>query len=180
MTDTRISVWELQEYWNYIETLEPGQVIERHIHGSQMPLWDKICSELGWRVHKLDDGYFDRKRFGYCGVYRLIGLATNEAVSPATISRSCGEDSTGTLYVGESGWLNERVNQMRRSLRGEGTHGASSLWSRSEILQSKFPREKLGVAMLFTNPKMHPWIESDLMSAYLNSFGDTPPLNCSF
>lgn len=133
MTETRISVGELQEYWRYVETLKDGQVLERHVGGSQMPLWDEICYGLGWRVYKLDDGYFDRKRFGYCGVYRLIGLAINEAVSPATIGRACGDDSTGTLYLGESGWLNERLNQMRRSLHGEGTRGASRLWRHSEF-----------------------------------------------
>ena len=47
MEATQISVSELEEYWEYIENLKDGDVIERHIGISQMPPWNEICSELG-------------------------------------------------------------------------------------------------------------------------------------
>jgi hypothetical protein len=180
MPEKQISVHELKQYWEYIGNLKSGQLIEHHVGTSEMPPWDEICYELDWRVLKADDGYFDKKRFGYCGVYRLIGLATENALRIATIERTCGADVTGTLYLGEAGWLNERLNQLRRSLGREDTHGASLMWRQSVALQSKFPTNKLGIGILFTGATMHGWIERDLIRAYLNTFGDTPPLNCSF
>jgi hypothetical protein len=173
-----VSVRELEEYWEYRESLKDGDTLERHIGTYEMPPWDEICSELSWHFDKV--GRFSRKGHGYCGVYRIIGLATDKAFKPAAISRACGEDVSGTLYVGESRWLNERLNQFRRSLRGEDTHGASRLWRQSMTLKSKFPSNQLGIATFFTRVRMHEVIESDLIRAYLDSFGDTPPLNCSF
>ena len=179
--EQQISVSELKEYWRQIENVENGSTIGRRcITTIEMPPWDKLCSELGWQLYRADAGHFGKKHHGYSGVYRLIGLETDKPFKPATISRTCGEDVSGTLYIGEAGWLNERLNQLRRSLRREDTHGASRLWRQSAALVAKFPSNKLGVGMLFTNPGMRGWIERDLIGAYLNSFGDTPPLNCSF
>jgi hypothetical protein len=180
MTEQQISVGELKEYWKYIENLKDGDVIERYVATYEMPAWNEICYGLDWRLHRADAGYFGRKEHGYCGVYRVIGLVTDNAIRPATISRACGDDESGTLYLGETGWLNQRLNQLRRSLHGEDTHGASRMWRQSAALKSRFPSSKLGVAVLFTKVRMHGWIERDLVRAYLNSFGDTPPLNCSF
>jgi hypothetical protein len=176
----QVTVQELRDYWTYIDELKPGQAIERYIETSAMPSWDQICQQLDWDHYKLNDGYFSRKDHGFCGVYILFGLETEKRLAPATINRNCGQDQNGTLYIGEAGWLNQRLNQMRRSLRGEDTHGASRMWRQSAILNSRFPSNKLGVAILLTRVSMHPWIERDLIRAYLNSFGDTPPLNCSF
>jgi hypothetical protein len=176
----RVTAHELEEYWKYIENLTDNDVIDRYVETSQMPPWDEICSELNWRTYTVDDGYFSKRHHGYCGVYRLIGLTTERPLKSGSIRRACGEDGTGTLYVGEAGWLNERLNQLRRSLHGEDTHGASRMWRQSSVLKAKFPANKLGVSMLFTRVGMHKWIERDLIRAYLNTFGDTPPLNCSF
>ena len=180
MAEQQISVRELEEYWEWRANLKNGEEIRRYVQTSQMPPWSKICSDLPWQHFMVDDGYFSKKDHGFCGVYRLIGLATENRFKPAAISRACGEDASGTLYVGESGWLNERLNQLRRSLHGEDTHGASDMWRQSELLKSTFPSNKLGVSMLFTDVLMHGFVERDIIRAYLNSFGDTPPLNCSF
>src|SRR5580704_4065015 len=91
-----------------------------------MPAWADLCSELDWESHLVDAGYFAKKHHGFCGVYRLIGLATESEVhKPATLSRACGQDTSGTLYIGEAGSLNSRLNQLRRSLFSrEDSHGA--------------------------------------------------------
>lgn len=182
-TETRISVRELLEYWNYRENLKPGMEITKFVSTSDMPPWDEICSQLVWDLYTVDGGYFTEKDHGYCGVYRLFALANeNDATKPATIGRACAEDRSGTLYIGESGWLNKRLNQLRRSMGtgSEDTHGAIRLWRTSEPLKSKFPLSRLGIAMLFTSTTMHRFIERDLVRAYVNTFGDTPPLNCSY
>jgi hypothetical protein len=182
MSAKQISIGELLEYWKYAETLKPGDIIERYIEPHRMPPWNEICSGLNWQLHTVDGGYFGSKEFGYTGVYRLFGLAAeNDATKPATINRVIGQDGTGTLYIGESGWLNQRLNQLRRSLNhSEDTHGAIRMWRKTPILSARFPSRKLGVGVLFTSVNMHGWVEQDLIRAYMNSFGDSPPLNCSF
>ena len=180
MVDSQVSVSKLQDYWRYIEGLKDSVVIEGYIPTSKMPPWDEICSELPWQTYCIDGGPFRNKHHGYCGVYRLIGLVTDRPLKPATISRTCTDDATGTLYIGEAGWLNDRLNQLRRSLHSEDSHPASRMWKQSPVLRSKFPANKLGVSLFFTSVRMHKLVESDLIRAYLNAFGDTPPLNCSF
>ena len=111
---------------------------------------------------------------------RLVGLTQVQGWHPTRIPRLGGEDETGTLYIGEAGWLHERLNQFRRSCHREESHGAGRMWRDCDLLSVNFPMDKLGVAILGTSVRMHEKIEGDLVRAYLNSFGDTPPLNCSY
>ena len=181
MSTQQASVHELKEFWKYRENLKPGDIIENYIESSRMPPWDEICFELNWHLYTVDGGYFSKKDHGYTGVYRLIGLEKdNDLTNPATLSRICGQDSSGTLYIGESGWLNQRLNQLRRSLKREDTHGAIRTWRSTPVLKSRFPPNRLGVGILFTAVGMSAAVEQDLIQAYMNSFGDTPPLNCSY
>jgi hypothetical protein len=67
--------------------------------------------------------------------------------------------------------------QLRRSARShrpERSHGAIEMLRQIPILD--FPLNKLGVALLFTGHDTT-GVERDLIHAYMNSFGDTPPLN---
>jgi hypothetical protein len=178
MPSETVSVSELQNYWKYVEGLKSGDVIERHVWTREMPTWGEICDVLPWRLYRI--GRFTQKNHGYCGVYRLVALAHEKVWRPACIPRLGGEDETGTLYVGETGWLNTRLNQLRRSCKGETTHGAGRMWRDCDVLQERYPLSKLGIAILATRRSMHGLIEADLIRAYLNSFGDTPPLNCSY
>jgi hypothetical protein len=88
----------------------------------------------------------------------------------------CGQDTTGTLNIEHAGNLNNRLNQLRRSLLGsEKPHGAYRLKD-IPLLEKQFSSNKLAIALLFTgnSPSL---VEGDLIKAYMNSFGDTPPLN---
>jgi hypothetical protein len=87
----------------------------------------------------------------------------------ATLNRVYGQDISGTLYIGETGNLSSRLNQLRLS-----THGAIRALRRIPLLN--YPSNKLGVALLFTGRDTS-GVERDLIHAYMNSFGDTPPLN---
>jgi hypothetical protein len=175
--EPRASVAQLTQYWRDIEALSPGQSLEYIIPSYRFPPWTEICSELSWEVHLVDRKYFSRKRWGYKGVYRLIGLADKGDTSkPATLNRVCGQDTTGTLYIGEAKTLNARLNQLQRTaLRRQRSHGAIRML-RHTPLGKVFPEDQLAIALLFTDltPK---FVEGHLLEAYMSSFGDTPPLN---
>jgi hypothetical protein len=164
-----IRVYELKKHWKAVEALAEGESVES-IRPGRMPPWNEICSELGWEKHLLTDGHFSNKSHGYCGAYRLVGLTSeNDLKTPVTLNRVCGQDVTGTLYIGEAGSLHERLNQIRLS-----THdGVKMLNSYSPL---KIPLNRLAIALLFTG-RSHRSVEGDLNHAYIKSFGELPPLN---
>lgn len=172
-----VSIGELKKYWRALGTLVEGESMNA-LHQRQMPPWEHICSELDWQLYLVDEKYFRRKHHGYWGVYRLIGLEVdNDITRPVTLNRVCGQDKSGTLYIGKSNFLNERLNAIQRTaFRRERSHGAISMLR--QIPKLGFLPNKLAVALMFTEIKPRA-VERDLISAYINSFGDTPPLNYS-
>ena len=174
----RVSVYELQQYWSEVEKLLAGQTKERVycIPGPCLPTWNDICSELDWELYLLEGGHFSSKHHGYWGVYRLVGLATeHDLTTTATLSRLCGQDTTGTLYIGHSNNLSDRLNKLRRSaMSNEESHNAIRVLRSIPIL--KFPSNRLAIALLFTSLRPRR-VESDLIECYVHSFGDAPPLN---
>lgn len=173
----QINVDELREHWRRLHALKDGEWIGA-VSIYQMPPWSAICEQLDWRLYRLNGGHFSAKRHGRCGVYRLIALEDAGDISkPATLRRLCGEDASGTLYIGEAGDLSLRLNQARRSARprrSEGSHSAIGMLKQLKHLD--YFRGQLGVALMFTGRHTRA-IERDLLHAYINSFGDTPPLN---
>jgi hypothetical protein len=144
------TVWDLLGVWERNEKASEGDVLGGFAM-CEMPPWEDICLVMQWEPYLLDDGYFGKKHFGYQGVYRLIALeAKGEISKPAALNRVCGKDESGTLYIGESGDLGRRLNQMRRSAghRRENSHGAISMLR--QITGLDYPAAKLGVAVLFT------------------------------
>ncbi len=176
MHTQRVSVRELKEHWKAFDKLAVGQGLEA-IPLNLMPPWDEICSELNWQSYLLEGGYFAQKHHGYCGVYRLVALASESELNPpATLNRVCGQDRSGTLYIGCTIRLSDRLNQLRRSLlsRYERSHSAITMLRSIPILD--FAPNKLAIALLYTG-KRPSFVESYLIKAYMNTFGDTPPLN---
>lgn len=160
-----MTVSDLREYWELLHAGKTSNVIYQW----HMPEWVDICSEMDWEIYPLTGGYFSKRNHDHCGVYRLVGLSGNGDLSrPAILDRVGGKDITGTLYIGEAGRLNMRLNQLRL-----GKHQASNL---PTILESVFPPEQLAIALMFTHT-FTKWIERDLINAYINSFGEAPPLN---
>jgi hypothetical protein len=172
-----VSVSELKEYWRSIGRLTEGQSLQG-LFQRQMPPWNDLCSELNWELHIVDQRYFARKHHGYWSVYRLIGLESEGDVSkPVTLNRVCGHDTTGTLYIGKSNSLNERLNAIRRTaLNNKHSHDAVGMLK--SIPKLDFLPNRLAIALLFTEIKPRS-VERDLITAYINTFGDTPPLNYS-
>jgi hypothetical protein len=177
MYQLQLSVGMLKEHWERAETRAVGESIGM-IPISQMPPWNDLCSELNWELHTLDNDYFTAKHHGFWGVYRLIALTSEGDLNKlVTLNRICGQDVTGTLYIGETTNLSVRLNQLSRSARShrpERSHGAISKLKQIPILN--FPLNKLGVALLFTG-RDTTGVERDLIYAYINSFGEMPPLN---
>jgi hypothetical protein len=174
----KLSVLELEQYWDTFDKLTVGEGLET-LPLWLLPPWDDICRKLGWHSYRVKGGYFPKKKHAYCGVYRLIGLAADDDVTkPATLNRVCGQDTTGTLYIGHAGRLNERLNQLRRSLlsRHENSHGAIGALLSVTELASRFPPNRLAISLLYTGIRPR-FVEGTLIGAYRNAFGDTPPLN---
>jgi hypothetical protein len=165
----QLSVWELKKHWDELDALTIGQSLEA-VPRFFLPPWPDLCSDLSWHTYLLGGGYFTKKDHGYRGVYRLIALSEAGNVDkPMQFNRVCGQDVTGTLYIGCAGRLNDRLNQMRRS-----EHHTIGMLRRIPALN--LPLERLAIAMLFTG-RSYTSVEGYLISAYINSFGDTPPLN---
>jgi hypothetical protein len=166
-----LTTLELLHHWESLSNLSAGQIISR-IPLYRLPSWADICSRLDWRTYRLDDGFFQKKHHGFYGVYRLIGLMTDgDLNSAATFNRICGADSTGTLYIGEGGIVHERLNALRRR---KNRHKV--IYSLRRIHSLDFPDSRLAVSVLFTGRNTQD-VERMLIDAYVNSFGDTPPLN---
>jgi hypothetical protein len=172
MYTRQVSVYELQKYWRAVETRDGIEVLPL----CYMPPWNDLCSDLGWELHLVEGGYFSRKHHDYWGVYRLIGLTSEgDLTRPAVLNRVCGQDATGTLYIGYAISLSHRLNQLRRSLLSrEDSHSAVRMMNRIPLL--KFPPNKLAIALRSTG-RYPRFVERCLIEAYINSFGDPPTLN---
>jgi len=171
-----MTVSELKEYWERAEALGLRDMIDS-ILPDRMPPWSKICSELDWELHLVDYDIFRAKNHGFYGVYRLIALTSEGDLNkPATLSRLCGPDASGTLYIGKSDNLGRRLNELLRSATGRSQYSHASIGRWKQISRLSFPSHKLGIALMFTGRDTS-GVEKDLIKAYINSFGDAPPLN---
>jgi hypothetical protein len=174
----RLTVSQLRAYWRLRHEAEVG-ARHRTLYFSEMPLWDEVCEALDWESHLPTDGHFGKKEYGYWGVYRLIALTEDRSETrPAALNRIAGTDTTGTLYIGESTELSARLNGIRRSgwgHRNEDSHDAIKMLSQLSCLN--YLPDKIGIVLHFTDVRDTELVERHLIWSYMNTFGDTPPLN---
>ena len=109
------------------------------------------------------------------GVYRLVA-------DDRIIHRVCGEDSSGTLYIGMSAnTLDGRVCELRKALNrkkySSKNHKAGTLYRDTEPLTQKFPLEILRTTWATTIGAGPRQLEADIIAAYVSEFGEPPPLN---
>lgn len=109
------------------------------------------------------------------GVYRLTAFDV-ELNIPMPISRVCGIDWTGTLYLGASLKIESRIKSLVRTYSSD--FDAKSHTPMAEILSEKFPSRLLGVSWRIVNEPDCPFeLEYQLMGLYVNELGEPPPLN---
>ena len=92
----------------------PKGTLIRCVPLSEMLPWNELCSDLPWRTRRAEAGYLPEKSYGFRGVYRLFAFA-DDIRRPAVLNRLCGQDVTGTLYIGMATSLSSRLNLARRS-----------------------------------------------------------------
>jgi hypothetical protein len=90
------------------------------------------------------------------------------------LSRICGTDETGTLYIGAAG--KSLFNRLGSLLK---THSPEYLSEPHRVLPARlansFPPSRLAFAWEWTNK---PWDrEQELLRAYEDAFGELPPAN---
>lgn len=108
------------------------------------------------------------------GVYRLVALDQPRASAPALIHRVCGDDATGTLYVGASDCLRNRISSLVATNRQD-QYRHSPHKPLAPQLSALFPTNRLAFSWEFSED---PWgREIELLEAYLSEFGELPPHN---
>lgn len=112
------------------------------------------------------------------GVYRLIGLADPESLSPRTIARVCGTDETGTIYIGSSLKLGGRVAKL--IMQHTESYRTKQHKALPRVLAQRFPPRQLAFSWCFVDKDDAARIkESTLLASYEEIFGELPPLNGS-
>jgi hypothetical protein len=107
------------------------------------------------------------------GVYRLIGLDESRPdIVPATINRICGIDPTGTLNIGATKSLPDRLGSLVR------THDPKFRGGSHRKLPAKmakrFPPKKLALAWQCADQPYER--EGEMLDRYEAQFGEMPPL----
>ena len=117
----------------------------------------------------------------WSGVYRIFSPNT-------TIPRCCGEDPTGTLYLGRAGSRGRNWSILRTRIQSvlKQSHRAVTNWWLTDLMKQKYPWDSLALEWAYTgkrlNYKGEPvpeaiMAESWLLSCYKDSYGELPPLN---
>lgn len=157
-----------------------GKNLETGFRGYDWGHWNDGPPGHWVRLHTLEEvgSYVSSFCEPYCGVYRLVALADDDKlISPKAIGRLCGEDKTGTLYVGRETYNfkeRSRLSQLVRSLRyGRGEHVAGVFIHHR--LSSRFPLNRLAITWCYEN--LAGLAERELFGCYRSSFGELPPLN---
>ena len=120
-----------------------------------------------------------RFKYEWSGVYRVFSPT-------ASIHRCCGEDRTGTLYIGQAGSGRQRWSILRSRLLQivNGRHHAISM--RADTIAKKYPWGSLALQWAYTKEifdyRGRPisearLAESFLLYSYRELFGELPPLN---
>jgi hypothetical protein len=116
------------------------------------------------------------------GVYRIYSMET-------VIPRVCGQDHTGTLYVGQAGSGRGKWSTLRTRISSiaNGDHHAIMHWRFNDAMRRTFPTESLAVEWAYLNGSRYHKkgvpvadairAEGLLLGNYRDSFGELPPWN---
>jgi hypothetical protein len=150
---------------------------DRYFYETVEYLWSGtyLLSVLKDKYHLLPSA---RYKSQWSGVYRIFSPNTN-------IGRSCGQDSTGTLYVGKAGTAVKNWSILRNRIQAivNERHHATNNWNHP--IRQRFPWSSLAIEWAYTGEKLHQGkpipeagiAESFLLLSYRDSFGELPPWN---
>ncbi|QUM75797.1 hypothetical protein HWV00_05880 [Moritella sp. 24] len=104
--------------------------------------------------------------------------------SPTPVSRICGEDKDGILYIGISSPLTGgRVSELKKSLAPKQAtkgHLAGVRYQANDILKTKYPYETLYLELIVADTSKDAGImEGKRLAAYVDKYGELPPFNRS-
>lgn len=112
------------------------------------------------------------------GVY-LIHYLDNED-NPVELSRLFGTDISGTLYIGQSNNLKDRLRMLWRVLQPNlkaTAHTFGKKYNTNKTLQKNIPLNQLGITIVeCKQPKTE---ETKRLESYLKTHGELPPFNSS-
>jgi len=164
---------------------EPSFVLGAVTHNDRY-YYEKVVLEWSdmYLLSVLSEKYYllpsSRSKREWSGVYRIFSPGTS-------IHRCCGQDPTGTLYVGKAGAGGRNWSILRTRILDIVTkrHHAVSGWSFDSLIDRKFPWNSLAVEWAYTGERLYqgkPYpaagmAESFLLRSYSDSFGELPPLN---
>src|SRR5579885_2055053 len=117
----------------------------------------------------------------WSGVYRVFAPET-------TIRRCCGEDPTGTLYIGRAGSRGRNWSTLRTRIQSilSQRHHAITNWWLNDALKRNYPWNALSVQWAYTGKRLNYkgesfpeaiMAENYLLNCYRDSYGELPPLN---
>lgn len=117
----------------------------------------------------------------WSGVYRVYAQNT-------TINRLCGNDATGTLYIGCGGTGRRNWSILRSRIKAiiDRDHHGLSNWNVIDKVQQKFPWDLLAVQWAYTGRSRDhkgddvaeaEFAEAFLLGSYNEAFGELPPWN---
>lgn len=109
------------------------------------------------------------------GVYRLVVLEENGG-APRPLARICGEDPSGTLYVGASRKLANRLTSLVQTYSADYKSGSHTPMIKK--LADMYPSKLLHITCKAIAIADDPFdFEYRLVTDYVKEFGEPPPLN---
>jgi len=133
---------------------------------------------------KRDDLPSSRYSSQWSGVYRIYA-------QDKTINRLCGDDTTGTLYIGCAGTGRQNWSILRSRIKAivDRDHHGLHNWNVIDKVQQQFPWNVLAVQWAYTGRSLDhkgddvaeaEFAEAFLLGSYNEAFGELPPWNQRF
>lgn len=129
------------------------------------------------RVTDREEGLWSRWCEDGTGLYRLVALMPGAGIDATPLQRVCGLDPTGTLYIGSTSSLHRRISQLVRSRDTDRFKGRNYRPLPTRLAEA-FPAKKLAVCWINLPECLDRFAdERNLIAAYVDTFGEPPPLN---
>ena len=135
-----------------------------------------LMNDNHFQISDDDFWYQIEAKLGKSGGVYILKSGRNKR--PYVINRFLDADHDGRLYIGKAGCFLDRVIELKKSLSPNHVsagHECGERWKKHIGIQEKYPYVSLFVELKADD---HPRArESALLEAYMEQFGEYPPLN---